>query len=264
MCIHRYIKYACGHTLPKDPPAVGSPSCTKCAFVLVALHFYHDQPLYRSVEVELKRTIKMPKPCPPVFPTPLNTSTAAHELGASKDKDLARKMQKSGADGKFITFVVNRATFTDLDSHRKVKKTVQADALPPGFVSVFDELEIYQNARDRECNVEYQHMKCGCGYPSPTQKRCLAGWEATDILMYRSGAWNRGPTAKTIQGDITLEDKLFITYAVNPSIPAPADVRNPMPVPLSAPLKELLTEIPPGLVMRVAGASRPETPGSAL
>ena len=263
MCIHRYIKYACGHTLPKDPSAVGPPSCTKCAFVLVALHFYHDQPLYRSVEVELKRTIRMPKPCPPVFPTPTNTSTAAHQLGATKDKDLARKMQKSGADGKFITFVVNRATFTDLDSHRKIKKTVQAELLPAGFVSIFDELEIYQNARDRECNVEYQHMECGCGYPSSTQKRCLAGWEAKDILMHRSGAWNRGPTAKTTQGDVTLEEKLIITYAANPSIPPLADVRNPMPVPLSSSLKELLTEMPPGLVMRAAGASRPATPESA-
>ena len=205
----------------------------------------------------------MPVPCRTVFPDPDSTSPQMHVTWTQHDQVLMAKMQQCGIDRGTIENVQNRAAVSDLDSHRKVKKNVQAGPLPHGFIEFFAALETYQAIEPRECNVAFENVSRGCGYPSPTPNACRAGWNGREILMFRSFAWNTELPKPWYQAGRAMCDALRVTYTVNPSFPTPDDVRTTMHIPVTAQLKRMLAELPPGPPMSAQGGF-PLAPAHAM
>ena len=72
MCRFKYTQHSCGHILPKFEEN-HNPSCELCVPVLVALKYYHDQPLHECMENARQQSpLHIPKPWRPVGPHTLD------------------------------------------------------------------------------------------------------------------------------------------------------------------------------------------------
>ena len=255
MCLHRYTKYSCGHCYEKDPLAGGYQTCTKCPAATIALHYYHDQPLFESTESYLGHTIPCPKPCRKVFPDQVSTSPETRAEWARCEREFQRRLRVCGIDQAVMDSIYARVTAQGLDSHRKVKKDVPPASLPRGFLPFFEEFERYQALEEREVNVITEPEARGCGYPSSTPDVCLAGWNAKDILMYRYFQWNWGVLSLWGVPPAATYDGLVIKYGENPAYPTPEDVRKLVPLKMTEALKDVLTRLPLGPLMDPASST---------
>ena len=253
MCQYYFTTHSCGHTLPRVEEPY-NPTCRLCVPVLVALRYYHDQPTQVCVEGSFQQVpMRMPTPCPPIFPEPLNTTGDGPQILAQEKLAFDRIMEGLGVGKAEMAEVEQLAKREDVTSKRATNGPLSY--VSPQRVLFLVELEKWQQRLLQSPNITFNTVTWGCGGTGPgLQPDCLHAWTGRDILMLRHGVWNKEPPRPVwVPSDNSTPPVgwLKVHYGQAPVLALPerwraSAVRTAIDIPMYSCLLAVLRELPPG------------------